>query len=207
MDKIKLDHFNPLKHKHSCPSTNEDENDLYHFGDLGNIIANNEGKAFLSIIKNNSLKSLNGRLIIITNAPDKCKENNNYDKLADVIAIGTLNVFKPSVIEKTNGSEEFFLREINSVNKLDFEKKNILNDNRNIIKKTDIFDNNKNNSNKKSESINKIKDDKIFKQNIINLKKDENKLYNEKSLFPTYDNINNNKKRDICKIFYKILIY
>lgn len=73
-----------------------------------------------------SLKSLNGRLIVISNSPDKCKEGVEADRLADVIAYGQLNVFKPAVAEKTNGSQEFFLREINTVNKDEFDKKNKL---------------------------------------------------------------------------------
>lgn len=113
-----------MKYKHSCPSTNEDEN--FHFGDIGNIIANNEGKAFLSIVRKISLKSLNGRLIIITNSPDKCKENLDSDKLSDVLAIGQLNVFKPAIVEKGSGSQEYFLREINAVNKEEFDNKNNL---------------------------------------------------------------------------------
>ncbi len=71
-----------------------------------------------------SLKSLNGRLIIISNSPDKCLESDEADRLADVIGYGQLNVFRPVVAEKANGSQEFFLREINTVNKQKFEKKN-----------------------------------------------------------------------------------
>lgn len=119
---IKLNHYNPLNYKHSCPSTNEDKN--YHFGDLGNIIANSDGKAYISIMRKISLKSLNGRLIIISNSPDKCKDGIDSDKLADVIAYGQLNVYKPLRAEKSDGSQEYFLREINAVNKDEFEKSN-----------------------------------------------------------------------------------
>ena len=122
---VKLKHYNPLQYKHSCPSTNEQEN--YHFGDMGNIIANSDGKAFISIMRKISLKSLNGRIIVVSNSPDKCKESNVSDRLADVIAYGQLNVFKPVVVEKANVSQEYFLREINDVNKEDFEKKYNLN--------------------------------------------------------------------------------
>lgn len=135
-NEIKLNHFNPLKYKHSCPSTNSDEQN-YHFGDLGNIIANNKGEAFISIIKKISLNSLNGRTVIITNSPDKCQENNENDVLADVIATGQLTVLKPTLTVKTNGSQEYFLREINSVNKHDFLKKQEIND-KNNLKKEDI---------------------------------------------------------------------
>ncbi len=122
LEDVRLDHYNPLQYKHSCPSTNEDE--TYHFGDFGNIIANSEGKAFISIMRKVSLKSLNGRLVIISNSPDKCKESEEADRLADVIGYGQLNVFRPAVSEKANGSQEFFLREVNAVNKQEFETKN-----------------------------------------------------------------------------------
>lgn len=173
---IKLNHYNPLKYKHSCPSTNEDEN--YHFGDLGNIIANNEGKAFISIIRKISLKSLNGRMIIITNSPDKCQENNEADSLADVIAFGQLNVFTPAVVEKANGSQEYFLREINAVNKEEFEKKNKMNNNK--------MNNDKN--------INNIKDVKNQKSKILD-NKSEKKII-EDDLF----SITSNKKESAVKV-------
>jgi len=122
-DEIKLTHFNPKKLKHSCPSLNDKEN--YHFGDLGNIIADNQGKAFLSVIRKIPIKSLNGRVVIISNSPDKCQENLENDNLADVISFGPLVGVKPVISEKNSGSQEYFLREINTAKKAEFDKKNI----------------------------------------------------------------------------------
>lgn len=196
-----MEHFNPLKYKHSCPSTDEEEN--YHFGDLGNIIANSEGKAFLSIIKKTSIKSLNGRLIIITNAPDKCKENNDSDKLSDVIAIGQLNVFKPATVEKTNGSQEYFLREINSVNKEEFEKKNnlITNNNANKMKRKENKkkENNTNkftdNNNSKTLNFDKKIDEKNDK-NKLNLEKKENNIFGDHYKVPSYNDLSSENKQE-----------
>ena len=47
-----------------------------------------------------------------------------------------MTVLKPTLTVKTNGSQEYFLREINSVNKHDFLKKQEIND-KNYLKKQD----------------------------------------------------------------------
>ena len=166
---IKLNHYNPLKLKHSCPSTNNEQN--YHFGDLGNIIANNEGNAFISVVKKISLKSLNGRLIIINNSPDICKEDLEIDSVYDIIGIGILSIFKPTFDENLKESKEFYKININAEKKKEIEKIDI------------ISINNKNNSiyfQKEIEKENKIlkmEDNSILKENQI--KKPKNIINND----------------------------
>jgi Cu/Zn superoxide dismutase len=131
-----LKHFNPTNLKHSCPSTNE--NDSMHFGDLGNVIANQEGVAFISISKKVPIKSLNGRIIVVTEGEDKCSPDSDNENAKNVLGFGLLNVFKPIVVEDINHSNEYFLREINSVNKKEFEVKNILFTPKNVEKKVEV---------------------------------------------------------------------
>ena len=122
LDEIKFSHFNPNELKHSCPSLNEKEN--YHFGDLGNIIADSEGKAFLSLIRKIDIKSLNGRVVVISNSPDNCQEDYDADNLADIISLGSLSTVKSNFSEKNYKSQEYSISEINSMKKLEYKNKN-----------------------------------------------------------------------------------
>ena len=92
-----LKHFNPTNSPHSCPSAKESEEEKFHAGDFGNIIANHEGSAFLSLTRKVSIRSLNGRLVVINNSADKCDPNQDYDKLTDIIAYGAFSTVKPTV--------------------------------------------------------------------------------------------------------------
>lgn len=198
LNEINLNHFNPTHYKHSCPSTNGEDN--YHFGDLGNIIANNEGKAFISIVKKISLKSITGRLIIISNSPDKCQENTDKDKLADVIALGQLGVYKPDIVEKTNGSQEFFLREVNTVNKKEFDKNYNIQDNnkksRKILNNKRKIEQPKEKTDKELKTIkdlissnhaNKLNSAAINNKNLTSLNKNSNNEYNDKIISDKQD--------------------
>jgi Cu/Zn superoxide dismutase len=119
-----LKHFNPKNKAHSCPSTNNYDDDNFHFGDFGNVMANQDGIAFISFIKNIPLRSLNGRIIVILANEDKCDSNQEKDNLNNLIGYGLLNAYKPKLIMGVDRTNEYFLREINSVNKIEFEKKN-----------------------------------------------------------------------------------
>jgi Cu/Zn superoxide dismutase len=121
-----LKHFNPTNSPHSCPSNGNKGEEDYHFGDLGNIIANNEGIGFISIIRNLPIRSLNGRLVVITKTMDKCESGQEVDKINDILGYGTLSAYKPIVNPHANYNQDYFMREINTVNKKEFEKKNKL---------------------------------------------------------------------------------
>lgn len=119
-NEIKFQHFNPNNLKHSCPSLNENNQneENYHFGDLGNIIADSQGKAFLSLQKKIDIKSLNGRVVVISNSPDNCLESNEFDKLADIISFSALTAVKSKLNNKENNflnsDRGFVNREIDS---------------------------------------------------------------------------------------------
>jgi len=118
-----LRHYNPTNSPHGCPTNSQDHQD-YHVGDYGNIIANNEGNGFISITKNVSIRSLNGRIIVITKSSDKCDPKQETDTLDDILAYGLLNAIKPVAPVPLNYKNEYFMREINTVNKNEFENKN-----------------------------------------------------------------------------------
>jgi Cu/Zn superoxide dismutase len=117
-----LKHFNPTNVKHSCPS-NEKEED-YHFGDFGNIIANNDGIGFVSITKKLSIKSFNGRIVVVNKSSDKCDESIEYDDVKDILGFGLLNTIKPNLPAPINHSSDYLMRELNTANKKEFEKRN-----------------------------------------------------------------------------------
>jgi Cu/Zn superoxide dismutase len=121
-----LKHFNPTNVRHACPSNSKNEN-TYHAGDFGNIIANNEGNAFISITRKVSIKSLNGRLIIIGKIADKCEEAMEFDDVNSLLGYGLLNTVKPDVPTPVNSSTDYLMREINSANKKEFDKMNKIN--------------------------------------------------------------------------------
>jgi Cu-Zn family superoxide dismutase len=64
-------HFNPTHKQHGCPNSSE-----RHVGDLGNIVANNQGYAHLDVlnkeIKFEGKNNIIGRSIIIHSDPDDC---------------------------------------------------------------------------------------------------------------------------------------
>jgi len=121
-----LKHFNPKNKAHSCPSTSNYDDENFHFGDFGNVIANQDGIAFISIIKKIPLRSLNGRIIVILANEDKCDSNQEIDNPINLIGYGLLNAYKPKIIMGVDRTNEYFLREINFVNKKEFDKKNII---------------------------------------------------------------------------------
>lgn len=103
----KLNHLSSkLIGKHFCPNSNANafsqnqnlklnEQNLFHDGDFGNIIANEDGIANISLKLNKSIKMFVGRMVVILKNKDLCNENNEFDEKNDVIKYGILGVYKP----------------------------------------------------------------------------------------------------------------
>jgi Cu/Zn superoxide dismutase len=119
-----LKHYNPTNAPHSLPMMKESEEEDFHAGDFSNIIANHEGSAFLSLTRRLPIKSLNGRLVVILNSPDKSDPKQEFDKVEDILGYGILFAVKPIVPSQNNYSNDYLMREINIANKKEFEKKN-----------------------------------------------------------------------------------
>ena len=117
-------HYNPYQKKHSCP--NNLPHQEYHLGDLGNIIADNTGQAKFSIIKKISAKSLGGRVIVVNKRKDNCDKETEYDDGNNIYAFGVLGVIR--ALDKkedylSNGKDENFMKEINSINEASKERR------------------------------------------------------------------------------------
>lgn len=171
-----LRHFNPTNAIHSCPSNSQGE-ERYHSGDLGNIIADQEGVAYISITRKVSIKSLNGRIIVINSRADKCEPTQEYDEVKDIIAYGLLNAIKPNLPSPINYSSDYFMREINTANKKEFEKKNKIH---------------------KDEQENKQKDSEVIDKKYNQMKKNRNEVKENNKFIkigqPKQKNDNKNNK-------------
>lgn len=111
-------HFNPKKtHKHSCRNSetlDKINNDEKHMGDLGNIIANEEGYAEINLVFSDlEIEKLFGRPIILTKKEDSCDEDRIEEPLENIMAYGILGLVSEN--EEENAIYE------------DFEKKKVKN--------------------------------------------------------------------------------
>ena len=109
-------HFNPTKSKiHSCSDNDKNR----HMGDLGNIMANQDGNAEISkFFPPMKMELLFGRPIILLKTEDSCEEERMEESWENVLAVGILGV------ESTNEEENVIYEEL--------EKKNIVKKNLDI---------------------------------------------------------------------------
>jgi Cu/Zn superoxide dismutase len=180
MVKDLLKHYNPTNVPHSCPARGND--DTYHYGDLGNVIANNEGVGYISIIKKIPIRSVNGRMIVVTNGPDKCENTHESDEPTSIIGYGLLNAFKQDIPgSHVTHSQDYFVREINSAKKMEFEKEN------------KIKPSAKNGKNDEEKQVNEEKINNMDKFQRESMKKNVvDRIGNDKKLVNLNLNTNNN---------------
>eukprot|EP00340_Litonotus_pictus_P003252 CAMPEP_0170522656 /NCGR_PEP_ID=MMETSP0209-20121228/8086_1 /TAXON_ID=665100 ORGANISM="Litonotus pictus, Strain P1" /NCGR_SAMPLE_ID=MMETSP0209 /ASSEMBLY_ACC=CAM_ASM_000301 /LENGTH=240 /DNA_ID=CAMNT_0010810287 /DNA_START=55 /DNA_END=778 /DNA_ORIENTATION=- len=118
---IELLHLNPSMSKvHDCPTIDK-KNSRYHEGDIGNIIANDKGVASFSIQKNISIRAFIGRMIVVLKTKDVCDPGNFSDEGKQVLALGSLTVFKPDdvLVKDVKYYNDYIIREINTFSKSD----------------------------------------------------------------------------------------
>lgn len=120
-----LNHLNPSRSNHSCPTISENSMP-YHEGDIGNVIANSEGMFNFSLLRHVSIKAFIGRRVVILNTKDNCSPQYWSDKGEEVVSAGVLSVFKISKLlskKEEIDYSDYLMREVNTASKADFEKK------------------------------------------------------------------------------------
>jgi Cu/Zn superoxide dismutase len=100
-----LKHYNPDRSAiHSC-----DQASSGHAGDLGVVITNEEGVAFLSLTKKNiPITALNGRVVVISSTNEKCNIEKEFENADSILGYGLLSTFKPLNFQSSEYSEELF---------------------------------------------------------------------------------------------------
>ena len=113
-------HFNPKKdRKHSCrnaenlKSMKKSDNFENHMGDLGNVIANEVGKAEINIVyRDVEMEQVFGRPIVLLKTEDICDEDRIEEPIENILAYGILSL-------SSQNEEEIAIYEV-------FEKKKVL---------------------------------------------------------------------------------
>ena len=184
-------HLNPSQSKiHDCPTVDK-QTQKYHEGDIGNIIANDKGIASFSIQKDVSIRAFIGRMVILLNTKDVCDPKIYKDDVKDVMAFGSLSIFKPENIfqKDIKHYNDYLIREINTFTKKDA---NLSSD------QIENKDNNYEKSPSKQSILKRKNTDKILEAPIIvhkNLNQDNNLKPSKLTYTPDITSIHNTSNK------------